>query len=150
MYKRILVPVDPDHPNSWSNVLPHIKALASVGKTLIYAVSVVPHLGTVISQAASASPFAPEDKSKWFDDALTLTRAQLADVIGGATPAIEGVELQVRSGTVYSEILDAASELNADLIVIASHRPELKDYLLGPNAAKVVRHAACSVFVVRS
>ena len=36
-----------------------------------------------------------------------------------------------------------------DLIVMASHRPELKDYLIGPNAARVVRHADCSVQVVR-
>jgi len=33
--------------------------------------------------------------------------------------------------------------------VLASHRPDLKDYLLGPNAARVVRHADRSVFVVR-
>ena len=42
-----------------------------------------------------------------------------------------------------------ADETNADLIVMASHRPELKDFLLGPNAARVVRHANCSVLVVR-
>jgi nucleotide-binding universal stress UspA family protein len=36
------------------------------------------------------------------------------------------------------------------MIVMASHRPELKDYLLGPNAARVVRHAECSVLVVRN
>jgi nucleotide-binding universal stress UspA family protein len=34
-------------------------------------------------------------------------------------------------------------------LVIAQHRPSLKDYLLGPNAARVVRHANCSVMVVR-
>ncbi|MCP3869045.1 MAG: universal stress protein, partial [Gammaproteobacteria bacterium] len=28
-------------------------------------------------------------------------------------------------------------------------RPELKDFLLGPNAAKVVRHAECPVLVIR-
>ena len=38
---------------------------------------------------------------------------------------------------------------NIDLIIMASHRPELQDYLLGPNAARVVRHANCSVLVVR-
>jgi nucleotide-binding universal stress UspA family protein len=32
---------------------------------------------------------------------------------------------------------------------MGSHRPELSDYLLGPNAGKVVRHAKCSVMVVR-
>ncbi len=47
------------------------------------------------------------------------------------------------------EILKAAAESDCDLIVVASHRPALKDYLLGPNAARVVRHANCSVLVVR-
>jgi nucleotide-binding universal stress UspA family protein len=52
-------------------------------------------------------------------------------------------------GTIYEEILRVAKEIGCDLIVMASHRPELKDYLLGPNAARVVRHAGCSVLVVR-
>ena len=43
-----------------------------------------------------------------------------------------------------------AKEIGADLIVMGSHRPELADYLLGANAAKVVRHADCSVMVVRA
>ena len=32
---------------------------------------------------------------------------------------------------------------------IASHRPDITTYLLGSNAAAVVRHAECSVLVVR-
>jgi nucleotide-binding universal stress UspA family protein len=55
----------------------------------------------------------------------------------------------VRDGRVYREILAVAKEISADLIVLASHRPSLQDYLLGANAAKVVRHADCSVLVVR-
>jgi nucleotide-binding universal stress UspA family protein len=35
------------------------------------------------------------------------------------------------------------------MIVMASHRPEMSDYLLGANAARVVRHAKISVLVVR-
>ena len=46
-------------------------------------------------------------------------------------------------------ILAAAKEYAADLIIMGSHRPELQDYLLGPNAARVVRHSAKSVLVVR-
>ena len=38
---------------------------------------------------------------------------------------------------------------SADLIVLASHKPALKDYLLGANASRVVRSAPCSVHVVR-
>ena len=55
----------------------------------------------------------------------------------------------VAEGKIYREILSAAKAIEADLIVMGSHHPELKDYLLGPNAARVVRHADCSVMVVR-
>ena len=55
----------------------------------------------------------------------------------------------MRNGTIYDEILAVADEIGADLIVMASHRPALRDYLLGPNAARVVRHAKQSVLVVR-
>jgi nucleotide-binding universal stress UspA family protein len=56
----------------------------------------------------------------------------------------------VAQGSIYDEVLRAARELGCDCIVMGSHRPELKDYLLGPNAARVVRHAPCSVMVVRA
>ena len=55
----------------------------------------------------------------------------------------------MRHGTIYKRIIKSADELGADLIVLTSHRPETKDYLLGPNAARVVRHAKQSVFVIR-
>ncbi len=55
----------------------------------------------------------------------------------------------IKKGPVTAEILDCADELGADLIVIGSHRPGLKDYLLGSTAARVVRHAECPVYVDR-
>ncbi|MCP3868497.1 MAG: universal stress protein [Gammaproteobacteria bacterium] len=59
-------------------------------------------------------------------------------------------ELLNTKSSIYSDILADAERSGADLIVIASHQPELSDYLLGSNAAKVVRHAKCDVYVVRS
>ncbi len=59
------------------------------------------------------------------------------------------VQCIIASGSIYHEILNAAKKAGADLIVMQSHRPELTDYLLGPNASKVTRHAECSVMVVR-
>lgn len=56
----------------------------------------------------------------------------------------------LREGRPWQEILRQAEELVADLIVIASHDPQMSDYLLGSVAARVVRHAHCSVLVVRS
>jgi len=55
----------------------------------------------------------------------------------------------IRSGHASNTILAVAKERGADLIIIASHRPGLQDYFLGSTASKVVRHANCSVLVVR-
>ncbi len=57
--------------------------------------------------------------------------------------------LHVTQGTIYHEIIDAANKLSASAIVVGAHRPALKDYLVGPNAARVVRHASQTVLVVR-
>jgi nucleotide-binding universal stress UspA family protein len=64
----------------------------------------------------------------------------------------EEVKVQhiVAQGTIYHEIIQAAEQVDADLIVMASHRPELEDYLIGPNATRVVRHCNRSVLVVRN
>jgi nucleotide-binding universal stress UspA family protein len=51
--------------------------------------------------------------------------------------------------SIYDEILGLAKEAGVDLIVVGSHRPAMKDYLLGTNAGRVVRHATCSVLVAR-
>lgn len=61
----------------------------------------------------------------------------------------ERVSMVVRVGGIYPEILAEADEWGADLIVIGSHRPAMSTYLLGSNAKTIVRHAKCSVLVVR-
>ncbi|MCC2654076.1 MAG: universal stress protein UspA, partial [Microvirga sp.] len=48
------------------------------------------------------------------------------------------------------EVLDEAEQTGADLVVVGSHRPTMATYLLGSNASTIVRHAKCSVLVVRA
>lgn len=56
----------------------------------------------------------------------------------------------VRTGRAYVEIIDAARDLNVDLIVISTHGfSGLKHILLGSTAEHVVRHACCPVLTVR-
>ena len=57
--------------------------------------------------------------------------------------------LVTHGASIYAEILGVAEKAEVDLVVIGSHRPAMKDYLLGTNAARVVRHARCSVLVAR-
>jgi nucleotide-binding universal stress UspA family protein len=51
-------------------------------------------------------------------------------------------------GNIYTGILEPAENVEADLITISSHHPTMSDFLLGPYAARVVRHAKTSVLVV--
>ena len=58
--------------------------------------------------------------------------------------------VEVRAGRPFHEISRAASELDSDLIVMASlGRSGAADVLLGSTAERVVRHAPCPVLVVR-
>ncbi len=92
------------------------------------------------------SQFFPEG---FEEKSLAEAAKQLDDFIAKNIPSEIASQAIVANGTVYEEILRTAERIGCDLIVMASHRPELKDYLLGPNAARVVRHANCSVLVVR-
>lgn len=80
------------------------------------------------------------------DKAKESAQAELGRI---AKEAGIDAEVVVRSGQASTSILAVAQERKADVIIIASHRPELADYLLGSTAARVVRHAPCSVFVMR-
>ena len=75
--------------------------------------------------------------------------AALHEIVARVSLPGERVSGVVRVGGIYHEILGEAAEWGADLIVIGSHRPVVTDYLLGSNAKTIVRHALCSVLVVR-
>jgi nucleotide-binding universal stress UspA family protein len=83
-----------------------------------------------------------EEQEKRAKSALDAIAAKL-------TLPKERVTAAALSGGVYHELLRDATEWGADLIVVGSHRPVMSDYLLGSNAKTIVRHAQCSVLVVR-
>jgi nucleotide-binding universal stress UspA family protein len=60
------------------------------------------------------------------------------------------VERLLRVGTPWKEIIRAADDLGATLIVIGSHgKRSLEELLLGSTVENVTRHANCPVLVVR-
>jgi nucleotide-binding universal stress UspA family protein len=141
MYKTIFVPVDINQDSSWKGALPHALDFAKRNGANLVLFSVVPDFG--MSMVGS---FFPKDYAK---TAMLEAETELAAIAKANIPDGVNYSCHVRHGTIYKRIIKAADELGADLIVLTSHRPETKDYLLGPNAARVVRHAKQSVFVVR-
>ena len=141
MFKDILLPLDlGDLESSRKAVATAIELGRSAGARL-HLMGVVP--GYSMSMV---SQFFPKD---FEEQSLAEAAKQLDDFIAKNIPAEIPSRAIVANGTVYEEILRTAGKIGCDLIVLASQRPALKDYLLGPNAARVVRHAKCSVLVVR-
>ena len=140
MSKTVLVPIDVDQETSWQLALPAAARLADPD-TKIVLLAVLPDIKmTVVFQ------YIPAD----FEALLKAsTKEKLQDLSKEYLPDNSNVSQAVRHGGIYREILCMADEIEANLIVMASHRPELADFLIGANAARVVRHAKCSVYVVR-
>ncbi len=74
---------------------------------------------------------------------------ELKAIAGGLALPRDRISVTVRVGSIYGEVLEEAKQCQADLIVVGSHRPSMATYLLGSNAKTIVRHAVCSVLVVR-
>lgn len=141
MYKHILLTVDLSDENSWRKALPvAVEHCQAFGATL-HLLNVVPDFGMAV-----VGQFFPED---FADKAIEQAKTGLHELSARHVPAGVAVQHIVAYGTIYDQILATAKKIDADLIVMASHRPELADYLIGPNAARVVRHADRSVLVVR-
>lgn len=139
MYRNILLAVDLDQPSSWEKALPTAVALSRCFDASLALVTVVPDWNVILE--VQRSPIA-------YREFLDIARARLA-TLADSISEFSGIEHHVETGSIYGGILAVADRIGTDLIVLSSHRPEMKDYLLGANASRVVRHARCSVFVVR-
>lgn len=140
MYSSILVPIDLEEPSSWKKSVPVGIGLAQAFGARVTLATVVPD--NVAGRAAQWSAIGYRRLLDTANARLDLLAAEL----GGGTE----LESRVGSGPIAKGILGLAQDSAADLIVLASHRPEMKDWLIGANASRVVRHAACSVMVVRN
>jgi len=141
IFKKVLVSIDLGDEASSQQVLHAGLELISSDDTL-HIVCVVPDYGMSV-----VGSFFPEGHEK---EALKAANDALHAFTRHYVPDDVKVQHIIAHGNIYEEIIEAANKVSADIIVIGSHRPKLKDYLLGPNAARVVRHAKQSVLVVRT
>jgi len=141
MFKNILTAIDLTEESSWVKSIPTAVELCQSAGARLHLMTVIPDFGMSI-----VSQHFPKD---YAEKALEQARAELNAFASKHIPDDVQPVLVIAQGTIYEEIIRVGDEVSADLIVVASHRPSLKDYLLGPNAARVVRHANCSVMVVR-
>ena len=141
MHQRILLPVDLRGDAAQDRAVDTAVELARGCGGTLHVMTVVPDFGMPL-----VGSFFPEDFEK---NAIKSAQKLLHEFTAERMP--DGIPLQhiIAQGTIYERILSMAAEIDATLIIVGAHRPELKDYLIGPNSARVVRHANCSVLIVR-
>jgi universal stress protein F len=137
MYRHVLVPSDLGHADVGDHILKVAKFLAGpAGK-----VSVLSVLEPVPGYVANYIPREVSDKSR------EESRQRLEEKVRAAGLSAEVV---LRTGNAANEILEEVRETGCDAVVIGSHRPDYRDYFIGSTAARVVRHATCTVVVERT
>jgi nucleotide-binding universal stress UspA family protein len=141
MYKNILVAIDLNDETSCRKPLLSAVELVRTFGARLHILTVVREVEAILG--ASAVPLGYEVITSDLENriAVLIRRVNASDL----QPNI----LVTHGASIYAEILAVAEEAEADLIVVGSHRPAMKDYLLGTNAARIVRHARCSVLVAR-
>lgn len=137
MYNTILIPVDMDHVEKAKAMIDAAKTQTNEGARIIL-------LNVIDAVPNWAEVYIP-------DSDILIKQKQLARDRLASVASDNGIEaeIEVRTGYSYNTILEVAEQDKAELIIIGSHRPGYSDYFLGSTAAKVVRHAKCSVYVIR-
>lgn len=136
MYTNILVPVELSHGEIGSRILELARSIGGPSAR-VTALSVIESVPSFVAAQIPREAL----EAHW-----TEAREELAALVRKVDPA---ADVLIRQGHAATTILEEAERLKVDAIVLGSHRPDLATYLIGSTAARVVRHAQCSVVVDR-
>jgi nucleotide-binding universal stress UspA family protein len=145
-YFKIVVPTD--FSDASLAVMDWVKKLTIDNKAEIHCVTAVyqPMVYMPMISGAAVAPMPTTDQlSKLSQESLNIfIEKNMSDL--GTTPIAK-----VLVGRPANEIVDYAAEIDADIIVIATHgHSRLAHALLGSTTEGVVRGASCPVLTVRS
>ncbi|WP_299424956.1 universal stress protein [uncultured Shimia sp.] len=141
MFKTLLLTVDVNDLNGSERPAEVAKAMAERDSAELHIMNVVPDYGMSI-----VGSFFSADHNKAI---LQEAKVALESWAGERFADLSKIRLHVDQGTIYDLVLKEAENVSADAIIVGAHKSQLKDYLIGPNAARISRHAKQSVFVVR-
>jgi nucleotide-binding universal stress UspA family protein len=142
MYKRILVAIDLNEESGWrAPLVAAAEQARAFGSEQLIVLTVIREIEALVYARVGAIGY-------------EMMARDLEKQLAARVREVDAYDLKpkivVEHGKgIYEVILGTAQEEGVDLIVVGSHRPAMKDYLLGTNADRVVRHANCSVLVAR-
>jgi len=140
MFAKILVPIDMTESEMTEKSVRMAEAVAKKFDSDVRLINVQSLLPIAIID------YVPEN----FGDEIRLgLEKEIAAIAAKVDRPTERVSTNILYGPVYQKILSEGESWGADAIILSSHRPGMDRFLIGSNASAVVRHATCSVLVVR-
>jgi len=141
MFKKILVPVDIDYPDTAARVYQKAKAIADLSGAAIRLVTVMPGFSMPMVAA-----IVPEEVRQ---QAIARIQEALEQFV--ADNCDPGVTARLRTGKNWEEIIRVADEWQADLIVVYHNRHrEINEVFSQSCSQRVADHANCSVLRLRN
>lgn len=136
MATKILLPIDHTDEKSWKSALRVAREQAKFYDAELHIVSVIPEIIVLPNLPANYGAGAKDHVKKEVEAILSAEGAS-------------DIPVHIEQGSIYREILKLAHQGGFDMIVMASIKGDFPNYEIGPNLARVVRNAHCSVVVVR-
>ena len=137
MTNSIMLPVDLAHKRDLATAVNEAVNMANLHSAKL----------TIVGVTGSA-PTDVADNPKEYDAKLHAFSEEIAKRTGLAVDAKSLVDVDV-AADLGRVLVKTASDLDADLIVMASHVPGFIEHIFASNAGYVASHAKCSVYVVR-
>lgn len=137
MYKRIMIPVDLAHVERSETALAVVADLAKhYDATVTYV--------AITSNVPSAIAHNPEEFARKLADF-----AKEQGALRGHRTATQSVVSHDPAIDLDKKLARTVDEIGADLIVMATHIPNMADMLLPSHGGALARHTDASVFLVR-
>lgn len=141
MFKNIVIPVDLTDKQSIKIVFPPALNFVNAFGAKLHLVHIMPDFGMRVVE-----DYLPRN---WMKDQKTKLNEMFKNIIEQYIPKEVEIEFYIGRGAIYDQVISYSEKMQADLIMLSAVRPQFKDYMLGPNASKIVRHSSISVMVVR-
>jgi nucleotide-binding universal stress UspA family protein len=141
MFKKILVPIDVDYPETAAAVYQKAATIAKLSNAEIRLISVMPGFGMPIV-ASYISDEVRKEATDRFKESLDKFIKDHCD---------EPVSSSIRTGKNWEEIIKAADKWGADLIVVYhNRRHEINEVFSRSCSQQVSNNAHCSVLRLRN
>lgn len=139
-FDHILCPVD--FSETSLHAVEHAVAIARWNNARLTALHVYPPIFAPV-------PGLPAPASRPSEDELRRARERACDLARAAAGGTGGIDVRVEVGHPAAKILECATMLHADLVVLGTHGASgIEHLLLGSVAEKVLRKASCPVLTV--